>query len=179
MKNVMKNKAVPAVLLAIMMAAAFTMTGCGGNTAEEETTAAAETTAATTADETEAATDSASEAFDAVTQLPGSYSDETSQRATMTVEYDAEDKCFEIEVSWGTSASETKEWSMDAAIEGSKLVYSDCECEIKTFNEDGIEQEDRDVYENGSGYFEIGDKGQLKWTGAADEECTGCVFVKN
>ena len=32
-------------------------------------------------------------------------------------------------------------------------------------------------YEGGSGSFEIAD-GKLLWTGAADEDCTGCVFVK-
>ena len=95
-----------------------------------------------------------------------------------------------ITVTWSTSASESTEWTMSAVKEGNQLVYSDC-VKRSTFMSEDLDDEgegDEDgmgggaeetvEYEGGSGSFEISDDGKLLWTGAADEDCTGCVFVK-
>ena len=74
--------------------------------------------------------------------------------------------------------------------EGNQLVYSDCTKTTNFASEDLDEEEEGDEdgmgggaeetveYEGGSGSFETSEDGKLLWTGAADEDCTGCVFVK-
>ena len=80
-------------------------------------------------------------------------------------------------------------WTMNATKEGNKLVYSDCKYVEQIFSDDTDEEgtgdeevgggaEETVVYENGSGSFEISDDGKLLWTGAADEQCQSCVFVR-
>ena len=121
--------------------------------------------------------------------LAGEYQDETSGRAAATVIANTEAKCVNITVTWSSSATESTEWTMSAVKEGNQLVYSDCTKRTTFASEDLDEEEEGDEdgmgggaeetveYEGGSGSFEISD-GKLLWTGAADEDCTGCVFVK-
>ena len=121
--------------------------------------------------------------------LAGEYQDETSGRAAATVIANTEAKCVNITVTWSGSATESTEWTMSAVKEGNQLVYSDC-AKRTTFSSEDMDEEgegDEDgmgggaeetvEYEGGSGSFEISD-GKLLWTGASDEDCTGCVFVK-
>lgn len=151
--------------------------------AEEET---ADTDAEAPAEEQEADAEAVSEYVD----LAGEYQDEVSQRATATVIANTEAQIVNITVTWSTSASESTEWTMSAVKEGNQLVYSDC-VKRSTFMSEDLDDEgegDEDgmgggaeetvEYEGGSGSFEISDDGKLLWTGAADEDCTGCVFVK-
>ena len=151
--------------------------------AEEET---ADTDAEAPAEEQEADAEAVSEYVD----LAGEYQDEVSQRATATVTANTEAQIVNITVTWSTSASESTEWTMSAVKEGNQLVYSDC-VKRSTFMSEDLDDEgegDEDgmgggaeetvEYEGGSGSFEISDDGKLLWTGAADEDCTGCVFVK-
>lgn len=150
---------------------------------EEET---ADTDAEAPAEEQEADAETVSEYVD----LAGEYQDEVSQRATATVIANTEAQIVNITVTWSTSASESTEWTMSAVKEGNQLVYSDC-VKRSTFMSEDLDDEgegDEDgmgggaeetvEYEGGSGSFEISDDGKLLWTGAADEDCTGCVFVK-
>lgn len=121
--------------------------------------------------------------------LAGEYQDETSGRAAATVIANTEAKCVNITVTWSSSATESTEWTMSAVKEGNQLVYSDCTKRTTVVSEDMDEEGEGDEdgmgggaeetveYEGGSGSFEISD-GKLLWTGAADEDCTGCVFVK-
>lgn len=121
--------------------------------------------------------------------LAGEYQDETSGRAAATVIANTEAKCVNITVTWSSSATESTEWTMSAVKEGNQLVYSDCTKRTTFASEDLDEEEEGDEdgmgggaeetveYEGGSGSFEISD-GKLLWTGASDEDCTGCVFVK-
>ncbi len=151
--------------------------------AEEET---ADTDAEAPAEEQEADAEAVSEYVD----LAGEYQDEVSQRATATVIANTEAQIVNITVTWSTSASESTEWTMSAVKEGNQLVYSDC-VKRSTFMSEDLDDEgegDEDgmgggaeetvEYEGGSGSFEISEDGKLLWTGAADEDCTGCVFVK-
>ena len=151
--------------------------------AEEES---ADTDAETPTQEQEAQADAVSE----YVGLAGEYQDEVSQRATATVTANTEAQIVNITVTWSTSASESTEWTMSAVKEGNQLVYSDC-VKKSTFMSEDLDDEgegDEDgmgggaeetvEYEGGSGSFEISDDGKLLWTGAADEDCTGCVFVK-
>lgn len=92
----------------------------------------------------------------------GNYQDEVSQRASMTISEEGK-----IQVTWASSATETTVWEMSVQKDGDKLVYSDC----KKSTNDQVE------YENGKGYFEIKD-GKLSWSGAQEENCQTCQFVK-
>ena len=121
--------------------------------------------------------------------MAGEYQDEVSQRAMATVIANAEAQCVNITVIWGGSATEAAEWTMSAKKEGNKLVYSDCvyknliysdetDQEGTGADETGGGAEETVIYENGTGSFEISDDGKLLWTGAEDEQCQECVFVK-
>ena len=153
-------------------------------TAEEEGESV-ETDAAAPEEDPEATADAVNE----YVNLAGEYQDETSGRAAATVIANTEAKCVNITVTWSGSATESTEWTMSAVKEGNQLVYSDCTKRTTFASEDLDEEEEGDEdgmgggaeetveYEGGSGSFEISD-GKLLWTGAADEDCTGCVFVK-
>lgn len=108
--------------------------------------------------------------------LEGEYADETSKRATASVESKGKDG-VEIEISWSNSASETVEWEMTAFLGETDglLSYNDCVKKVETYDENGNETE-KIEYENGEGFFTPQD-GKLLWNGAADENCTGCVFT--
>lgn len=108
-------------------------------------------------------------------ELAGSYDDSVSQRAGLLAE--AAEDGLGITVYWGNSASEAVKWTMKASYaEDGTLAYTDCKKSVLKMNEDGHETEDV-VYENGTGYFSTFG-GVLYWNGAADEECTLCVFEK-
>ena len=183
----MKTKKILAILMALVMTVGMTamLTACGEESSESQTDEE------TVVEETEPATEETSEVTEAVNEciaLAGEYEDEVSQRAGATVTANTEAQSVNITVSWGTSAVESVEWTMNAVKEGNKLVYSDCEKrtlfysedvdEEGTGDEDGVggEPEETVEYENGSGSFEISD-GKLLWTGATDEQCQSCVFV--
>ena len=193
----MKTKKLMILIMSIVMAFGMMMFCAACTETDEQQDAEQEQ--ATVAEEGEsvepdaAAPDEDAEATaDAVNEyvnLAGEYQDETSGRAAATVIANTEAKCVNITVSWSSSASESTEWTMSAVKEGNQLVYSDCTKRTTFASEDLDEEEEGDEdgmgggaeetveYEGGSGSFEIAD-GKLLWTGASDEDCTGCVFVK-
>lgn len=108
--------------------------------------------------------------------LEGEYSDTISQRAMAKVSAKGSDG-IEVTVSWGSSASESSEWTMTAAIaEDGLFCYKDCTLKTLTTGADG--QTDENVeYTDGEGFFSVVN-GQLFWNGAAEEQCRDCVFEK-
>ncbi|MDO4175945.1 MAG: hypothetical protein Q4D99_00505 [Bacillota bacterium] len=142
------------VVMAFAMCAAFS--GCGSDSSEEEY---AEPT----------------NIYDAI---GGEYQDRVSERAEAIVSADLEADCVTIIVSWSSSATEYTEWTMNATInEDNQLVYNDCAKKIIVTDEDGNPVSEENVYSDGKGYFEYADNGELKWTGAQDEDCRDCIFV--
>ncbi len=106
--------------------------------------------------------------------IGGNYQDSTSQRASAHVTDNTE--TVGITISWSSSATERTVWEMTCKRDGNKLNYSDCK--KSNFVSDKNGEGDADVeYENGTGYFTLKD-GKLLWDGAADENCTSCVFEK-
>lgn len=104
----------------------------------------------------------------------GLYYDRTSERAYATVTAFEEDT-YAIEIHWSDSASEDNVWNMTAAVtEDGLLTYSDCTEKCILTAEDGTSVE-KDMNLIPEGYFEIVGE-LLLWTGAAEDECTTCVF---
>ena len=193
----MNTKKLMILIMSIVMAfgmmmffSACTETDQQQDAEQEETTVAVE--GESVEPDAAAPEEDAEETANAVNEyvnLAGEYQDETSGRAAATVIANTEAKCVNITVTWSSSATESTEWTMSAVKEGNQLVYSDCTKRTTVVSEDMDEEGEGDEdgmgggaeetveYEGGSGSFEIAD-GKLLWTGAADEDCTGCVFVK-
>lgn len=109
--------------------------------------------------------------------LSGNYADSVSQRATAVIVEQPEEDEDEIwvQISWANSAFETYVWTMECEkTADGKLTYDDCEKVIVTTDEYESTTE-KEVYEDGTGYFTIQD-GKLLWNGASEAECKDCVF---
>ena len=144
------------------------MTGCGAKP-EQQAAAAAETAVPEPAAAAEEQTKTDYSLF------AGDYEDEYSMRAMMEAE--GEEDGLRIVVSWSDSAFAYYRWEMKAALEGGRLVYSDCINEYFASDDSPEGPSHNILYTNGTGYFEV-DNGKLKWTGAQDESCRECVFSK-
>lgn len=192
----MKTKKLMIMIMSIVMAFGMMMFFASCTETDEQQDADQQATVAEEGEsvETDAAApeedpEATADAVNEYVNLAGEYQDETSGRATATVIANTEAKCVNITVTWSGSATESTEWTMSAVKEGNQLVYSDCTKRTTFASEDLDDEEEGDEdgmgggaeetveYEGGSGSFEISD-GKLLWTGAADEDCTGCVFVK-
>lgn len=192
----MKTKKLMILIMSIVMAFGMMMFFAACTETDEQQDADQQATVAEEGEsvETDAAApeedpEATADAVNEYVNLAGEYQDETSGRAAATVIANTEAKCVNITVTWSSSASESTEWTMSAVKEDNKLVYSDCTKRTTFASEDLDDEEEGDEdgmgggaeetveYEGGSGSFELSD-GKLLWTGAADEDCTGCVFVK-
>lgn len=106
----------------------------------------------------------------------GNYSDSFSQRAVAEVSANGTTNA-KIVVYWASGATEMNRWEMTATFEDNKLSYTNCKLEIITTDDEGAGSSTM-LYDDGTGYF-LWDAGLLKWTGASDESCRDCVFVKD
>ena len=108
--------------------------------------------------------------------IAGEYFDKTSERAVAEVE--SCDGYVSIEVAWGSSASEVRQWTMTATLdEDGLLSYNDEAVVDIVFSEEGAE-EVTVISENGSGSFSYSEETGLAWTGSADASCVDCIFEK-
>lgn len=170
-------------LLSVIMAAAMVMTlaGCEKGTQQEEAQqAGANAQESATLEEVKGDDEAAGVAEvdpAVVEQILGVYEDSISQRASLEVKHN-DDGTFYIELYWGTSAFEANIWKMNATFDPAtnRLEYKDCTEIVQTYSETE-ETKVEVVYENGEGYFEV-DGDLLRWTGAQDEYCRECIFVK-
>lgn len=105
--------------------------------------------------------------------LPGEYQDSVSMRASMAVTECDEKEGLDVIVMWSNEGDQTTTWEMHVTMDNdARLAYTDCVCTDVGGECVSV------IYENGTGYFEMGDDGQLLWTGAQDESCRECVFEK-
>ena len=161
-----------------LLSLVFVLAGCG---AEEEI--AAETLTSTKVEF------STEEAAPEVTPVPaelisyeelvGQFMDSNSQRASAVTTLGADANSLKMTVYWTNSAFEENRWTMTLTYDGSVFRYDDCAKDILTYEQDGdsVTELVTNEYAGGGGYFEYQD-GKLAWTGAADENCTECVFEK-
>ena len=110
-------------------------------------------------------------------ELAGEYQDETSQRAVMTITPDGEDH-YQVEFSWGDSATKTTVWSFEGDFDRAGGILSDkngIKSVLTVSEEEGMEE--KVVYESGRGalmYFNEG----LHWQDDKEDAGKDCVFVK-
>lgn len=108
--------------------------------------------------------------------LAGSWADEFTERANMDITADGSNgiKCI---VHWSSSASEADMWELTGRISEDGLIYyTDCVHSNLVFTEAG--ETVTVISENGAGFFSPTPEGKLAWNGAAESDCTDCVFVK-
>lgn len=118
----------------------------------------------------------ASEAQGVYDELAGEYFDTYSERAVAEIK--ACDGYVEIEIAWGNSAEDVRQWTMTAKLgEDGTLDYTDAKVVDAHFDADGNCTETV-VAENETGFFTYAKDTGLAWVGAADEQCQACVFEK-
>jgi len=110
--------------------------------------------------------------------LAGFYTDSFSQRATAEVVANGS-KGVTITVHWSSSAFEYDRWVMDAYVsEDGTLSYPFESHATYETDENGESKATQDVVSENGGWFDVVD-GALLWSGACDESCRECVFVKD
>ena len=86
----------------------------------------------------------------------------------------------EIEVHWGSSASQSAEWKMSGKFDPETLTvtYNDCTKKELEFNEDGEVEKETVVYTNGKGTitFKEGEKSSLTWQDDQENAAEDLVF---
>lgn len=111
--------------------------------------------------------------------LMGDYQDSVSQRATMQITPNEDGEGVLIMVHWSSSATQATEWIMTGKIyEDGLLSYKDCLKMDVTVSDKGEVTDTQIGYTDGEGFFSPTEDGKLLWNGAADAECTECLFEK-
>ena len=107
-------------------------------------------------------------------QIEGNYICEGDKSFTMTIEsFGCE---AQILISQKIDEANRQEWELTATIKDGKPIYSNC-CLMKIDDTNPNDPQYEAVYLDGSGFFEA-QEGKLLWTGAADDSCKKCVFIK-
>ena len=143
-----------------------------------DTTEAADTTAAADTTEAPASTDAAdAEETRKLADFAGTYQ---SDRCSIVVT-DAGNGDAKIEVSWGSSAFETAEWTMSGYFDGDtmRINYSDGVKKVVTYAEDGSIVESKTEYEDGYGRIQFYGDGTMAWQDEKEaDQVIGMVFNK-
>ena len=107
----------------------------------------------------------------------GSYYDSYSQRASLDITAN-DDGTLHLLVNWGSSASETDQWEMNAEYTPDGALYYTDGVHSRIIFPDDANEEVTIIEENQIGSFTVFDDGQIAWMGATDEDCKECVFEK-
>ena len=108
--------------------------------------------------------------------LVGDYRNTADERMVLCVERRGDE--YIVSVNLILSDREFRCWTMTGAErDGDRLTYRGEEIGHYTYDAEGNETSSEVTAANNLGYFER-KGGKLYWTGAAQEECRGCVFEK-
>lgn len=114
-------------------------------------------------------------------QFAGPWMDRTSGRASMTIVPKVYGEFAEliVKISWGNSASETAEYTMNARFDekSGEIVYSDGALRIDTYSGEGALTGSALQYEGSKGSFRF-DGDVLKWTDDREERSAEMVFER-
>ena len=109
--------------------------------------------------------------------LLGTWAEKIAGRGTITIREGAEAGSYDVQIHWGSSASETYVWTMTAVPAGSNaLRYEDGTLTILTLEEGKEETEDLQ-YENGTGLFSLNSTNELVWQDDIGHAGDNTVFV--
>ena len=107
----------------------------------------------------------------------GTWQDEVSKRATMTVDENG-DGTYSIEITWGNGAASSEVWTMTAIDMGNGTwMYRDCSHVTENWLSEEISNSET-VAENGTGFFDVVETGntvKLVWTDYSSG--LGCTFI--
>ena len=109
-------------------------------------------------------------------ELEGTYAEEIAGRGNFTLA--KTETGAHLDVSWSSSAFETTHWDIDVTYDEEKnaLVYENAVKTNMVF-ESGDKHTDTEEYNDGTGYFEIGD-GTLTWYDDMEKDRDPAVFRK-
>ena len=109
----------------------------------------------------------------------GTWQDETSQRAMMTIAPATSYGDAAVKIHWGSSAFEAAEWTMYAAFDAQtgSLNYSEGSMAIVTAAEDGTLAVD-EQWSGSEGAFTFDGDGKLLWTDSKEERSAEMRFVR-
>lgn len=113
---------------------------------------------------------------DVLLRYEGKWGDRVGQRCSVDIWYGL--TAFSIEMRWGSSASQSTEWSFTGVYDESSdsLTYSNGKCVERTYHDGGGVSE-KIRYSNGSGRFYISG-GELYWEDDTEGAGSGCIFQK-
>lgn len=111
--------------------------------------------------------------------LFGTWQDETSQRAMMTIAPSVSYGDAAVKIHWGGSAFEAAEWTMYAAFDAQtgSLDYSEGSMANVTAAEDGTLTVD-EQWSGSEGTFTLDEDGKLLWTDSKEERSAEMRFVR-
>ena len=108
--------------------------------------------------------------------LLGSWTEKLAGRGTIAISKNAEGQ-YEVQVNWGSSASEMHVWIMTAHPAASNMLrYENCRYIILTLSEDGPETE-KLQYENGTGLLTLLSTNELQWQDNTGHAADDALFV--
>lgn len=96
--------------------------------------------------------------------ITGSYADRISQRATMDIVYNDAEEYYEVVIRWGSSATETTQWTMTAYDGGNtnELTYEDCSCDNLIYGDDDS-FESKNIFQGGKGKLTVNEDMTISW----------------
>lgn len=111
-----------------------------------------------------------------VMNLVGTYMDEVSQRAVMTIECLDGDQAG-VMIEWANGASEEYVWFFTGtyATDAGIVPYEDCRCVKLVFDDLGNEDSEL-IYEGGTGYLLVNEDWTITWIDDVDDAGEGCLF---
>ena len=113
-------------------------------------------------------------------EFVGEWQDSYSQRAVMSVKKTAETGVYDVLIHWGGSYNSATQWRMKA-VAGAQDEILQYENGVKaeiTFPDDGSEEQETVVWDNGSGYFMFRD-GYLTWYDEKEPQAADCRFTQS
>ena len=104
-------------------------------------------------------------------KLIGSWQDRTSQRAVMAVYGNIDFTKLRVTIHWGSSASESAEWTMTAEYDAERdaFYYEDGEYALVTYLETGEIGEKSVEWSGSSGYFTVSEENNVTWYDSKQE----------
>ena len=108
--------------------------------------------------------------------LLGNWTEKNAGRGTIAISKSADGQ-YEVQINWGSSATEMSVWTMTARPAASNMLhYENCRFVVLTLREDGPETEELQ-YENGTGTFTLLSTNEIQWQDNTGHAADDCLFI--